>query len=134
MITWAVFLVAADSQAAAFWYSPGHAFLVMSGIPVKAIYLPFAYLAMTIFMGNSYGDMCHGLAIGHLYYFLVDVVPQVQGKDLLVTPQFLIDYFGIGEYQPEDPSLARMPPGQAEPAAGQGGHPWGGAGQRLGRD
>ena len=88
-------------------------------------------------MGNSYGDMCHGLAIGHLYYFLVDVVPQVQGKDLLVTPRFLIDYFGIGEYRPEEPRLARVPGNQDAPAAGQGGggggHAWGGGGQRLGR-
>jgi Derlin-2/3 len=109
-----------------------------AGIPVKAIYLPFAYLALTVFMGNAYADMCHGLAIGHLYYFLVDVVPQVQGKDLLVTPQFLIDYFGIGEYRADEPTMARVPAAgrndNAEPARGGGGYGWGGAGQRLGRE
>ena len=105
---------------------------------MKAIYLPFGYLALTVLMGNSYADMCHGLAIGHLYYFLVDVFPQVQGKDILLTPQFLIDYFGIGEYRPEEPRLARVPANQ--PAAqggrggGGGGYNWGGDGQRLGRD
>lgn len=87
-------------------------------------------------MGNSYGDMCHGLAIGHLYYFLVDVVPQVQGKDILMTPRFLVDYFGIGEYRPEEPRLARAQADENRPAAAAqgGGYHWGGGGQRLGRE
>jgi Derlin-2/3 len=104
------------------------------GIPMAGIYLPFAYLALTVFMGNPYFDLLHGLAIGHLYYFLVDVFPQVYGKDILVTPHFLIDRFGIGEYRPErplrDPADARPNPQQAGAA---GGHPWGGGGRPLGR-
>lgn len=55
------------------------------GIPVQGVYLPFAYLALHVFMGSPYMDMLHGMAIGHLYYFLVDVVPQVQGKDILLV-------------------------------------------------
>lgn len=74
------------------------------GVPMKAMYLPFAYLALTIFMGNSYFDMLHGLAVGHLFYFIADVVPQVYGKDILQTPMFLIDYFGVGHYTP-DPAV-----------------------------
>jgi Derlin-2/3 len=110
------------------------------GIPLQAIWLPFAYLALTVFMGNPYFDMLHGLAIGHLYYFLVDVFPQVYGRDLLVTPRFLIDKFGVGHYRPQaaprDPQLNR---GRPEPTtggsgAGGGGHQWGGGGRRLGRD
>lgn len=108
---------------------------------MKAIYLPFAYLALTIFMGNSYFDMLHGLAVGHLFYFLVDVVPQVYGKDLLQTPLFLIDYFGVGQYQESqaDREARNNPYNRPAAAAGGGaargaGHNWGGGGRALGRD
>jgi Derlin-2/3 len=104
------------------------------GIPLEAIYLPFAYLALTVFIGGSYFDVLHGLAIGHLYYFLADVYPQVSGKDILVTPRFLIDRFGIGDYRPAATAEVRANPQQAAgaPPAG-GGHVWGGTGRPLGR-
>jgi Derlin-2/3 len=109
------------------------------GFPIQAIYLPFAYLAMTVFMGNAYMDMIHGLAIGHIYYFLVDVVPVVYGKDVLTTPQFMIDYFGVGEYRPRQdplPPAAAAGAGQAHRGGfgGIGGHNWGGGGNALGRN
>ena len=103
---------------------------------MQAIYLPFAYLALSVFMGNSYMDLLHGIAMGHIYYFLVDVVPQVYGKDILTTPKFLIDYFGIGEYRPQQaPMMQARPAGGdfAAPARGGGGYNWGGEGRPLGR-
>jgi Derlin-2/3 len=119
------------------------------GVPVPAVYLPFAYLALSVFMGNAYADMLHGLAIGHLYYYLADVVPQVTGKDILRTPQFLVDQFGVGEYQaPVAPAVPRPGAGAAparvaglhQPAAAAAappaqarGYEWGGAGRPLGR-
>lgn len=124
------------------------------GIPVPGVYLPFAHLAFTVLMGDSYSDQLHGLAVGHLYYFLVDVVPQVQGKDILHTPQFLIDRLGVGEYRPEPEPQAPPPRGGGARVAGLntpvtggggaprgggntgsrgGGHNWGGSGQALGR-
>jgi Derlin-2/3 len=116
------------------------------GVPVPAMYLPFAYLALTVFMGNPYMDLIHGCAVGHLYYFLAEVVPRLHGKDILVTPQFLIDQLGVGEYQPE--AAARNPEDnprgwggpagaqqQQQPAAvNRGGYNWGGGGRPLGRD
>jgi Derlin-2/3 len=124
------------------------------GVPVPAVYLPFAYLALSVFMGNAYADMLHGLAVGHLYYYLADVVPQVTGKDLLRTPQFLVDQFGVGEYQapvaPAAPRPAGGHGGAAGPARVAGlhqpeaaaaaapaqarGYEWGGTGRALGRD
>lgn len=124
------------------------------GIPVPSIYLPFAYVAMTVFMGGSYMDMLHGMAIAHIYYFLADVVPQVQGYDIIITPQFLIDYFGIGQYQPSTQPTTRSGStttttattfGQQQSSTNTsssfggggnrgGGHNWGSGGQRLGRD
>ena len=119
------------------------------GVPVPAVYLPFAYLALTIFMGNPYTDLVHGMAIGHLYFFLAEVVPRVHGKDILVTPQFLIDQFGVGEYRPAAPArnpAEQMRPGFAAAGGGGGpaaaaagraggdGHTWGGGGRPLGRE
>jgi len=115
------------------------------------MYLPFAYLALTVFMGSPYFDLVHGIATGHLYYFLAEVVPVVYGKDVLRTPQFLINFFGVGHYQaPRDGAgtnagefgqnqgggnnqnnNANNPP---TGAAVVGGHTWGGDGRRLGRD
>ena len=122
------------------------------GIPIAAMYLPFAYLALTVFMGGAYMDMIHGMATGHVYYFLADVLPQVQGRDFLQTPQFLVDYFGIGEYQaPVAPRPQQQPQQQQAPrtgglgggqapnatvggGGGGGGHNWGGGGRALGRE
>lgn len=107
------------------------------GVPLQAVWLPFAYLALTVFMGNPYFDLIHGLVIGHLYYFLAHVFPQVSGKDILVTPGFLVDQFGIGEYQPDrtaaEPRAAAAGQAGGRPTGGGGGHNWGGGGQRLGR-
>lgn len=97
------------------------------GFPIPAIYLPFAYLALTVFMGNPYMDMLHGLATGHFYYFMVDVIPVVYGKDVVRTPQFLIDYFGVGLYEPP---TNNPPPRMA--AAAAGGRGFVGAGRTLG--
>jgi len=111
------------------------------GFPVKAIYLPFAYLALTVFMGNPYIEMLHGYFIAHLYYFAVDVIPAIYGKDFLHTPVFLIDYFGVNDYQaPPRTAAAAAPQGnrsgfgaRAAAPAPAGGHDWGsGGGNRLG--
>lgn len=86
------------------------------GIPIKGQYLPFGYIGITMVMGNPYFDLIHGLVAAHLYYFLVDIVPSLYGKDVLHTPQFLIDYFAVGAYVPPTPA-----PGMEQ---GRGGNVW----------
>ena len=115
------------------------------GIPVKAIYLPFVYVIISLFVGAPYIYIIHGILVGHIYYFLVDVVPHVYGKDVLTTPQFLIDQLGVGMYVPPAPPAAAQPAAAAQAgprvgglggggaaAAPRGGHDWGNGGQRLG--
>ena len=48
---------------------------------MKAIRLPCAEVVLSVLMGSAYADLLHGIAVGHLFYFLVDVVPLVYGKD-----------------------------------------------------
>ena len=109
-----------------------------------------ALLGLRLLMGAPFFDMLHGFALGHLYYFLVDVVPLVYGKDLLHTPQFLIDKFGIGNYVPPAAQPAQQQPGRTNSwnAPGRvnapqdtselrrrrvgGGYDWGGSGRVLG--
>lgn len=103
---------------------------------------------LPVLMGNPYFDILVGIALGHAFYFLVDVYPLVYGRDVLHTPQFLIDYFGVGEYVPPvepvggyggggggfaSPGSARPPSDPASSSARRsGGHNWGSGGQRLG--
>lgn len=108
------------------------------GVPVPAAYLPFAYVALTVFMGNPFMDLVHGMLVGHVYYFLAEVVPRVHGKDILTTPQFLIDRLGVGEYRPQAPirnpaDFQRGRGAEQQQPVNRGGHNWGGAGQALGR-
>jgi len=111
------------------------------GVQLKAIHLPFAYVVLSVLMGGLYSDLVHGIIVGHLFYFLVDVVPIVYGKDFLHTPQFLIDQVGIGEYVAPAPAAGVgnntwAPPGRtnapSDPARPARGHTWGTGGQRLG--
>lgn len=112
---------------------------------MKGMYLPFALLALNTMLGNPVADMVHGMIVGHLYYFMVDIVPKVYGKEYIQTPLFLIQKFGIGEYVPPAPrngmdAVGRntFRPGTVnpprDPAASTGGHNWGSGGQRLGRN
>lgn len=60
------------------------------------MYLPFAFLALSVLMGGDLiGDLI-GLAAGHCYYYLKDVVPINFRKEVLITPRFLrrIDHWG----------------------------------------
>jgi len=114
------------------------------GFPVKASQLPFAYLGITVVMGNDPSPIIVGIVSGHVYYFLVEVVPAMYGKDVIHTPAFLVDFFGPGQYVPAVQAAAAggggwQAPGRvnppAQPAAGGGssGFSWGrGGGERLG--
>lgn len=115
------------------------------GFPIQANFLPFALLAINILMGNAFVHYLHGYAIGHIYYFIVDVVPKVYGKTILTTPEFLISKFGVGEYIPPAPERNMgaagnntwQAPGRANPpndVAAARGYNWGGGGQALGRN
>ena len=101
------------------------------------------------------------MAVGHLYYFLAHVYPTVYGKDILHTPQFLLDWFGLGIYVPPTPQVMSTgrrldatgggggggrnnnlfqapgrvnPPGGPSSTSGSSGHNWGGGGRVLGRE
>lgn len=60
-----------------------------AGFRTQGVYLPWVMLAFAVLIGqNPVGDLI-GIAAGHLFYFLIEVVPQQYGKQILTTPQWL---------------------------------------------
>jgi len=70
----------------------------------NAPYLPWVLLAFSLCLGNPIETDFLGIVVGHLYYFLDYVYPQVAEargwtwKRLLVTPTILHFIFGSEEY------------------------------------
>jgi len=85
-----------------------------------APYLPWVILGFGLFLGHSPIFDLLGIVIGHFYYFLEDVYPQISGRRILRTPGFLKQIFDA-------------PPAQNHVELRPGGNPWG-QGQQLGAD
>eukprot|EP00744_Colponema_vietnamica_P009265 GILI01013192.1.p1 GENE.GILI01013192.1~~GILI01013192.1.p1 ORF type:complete len:252 (+),score=58.12 GILI01013192.1:152-907(+) len=62
----------------------------------QGFYLPWVLLAFSVLIGNSVVPDLLGIAVGHLYFFLKDVMPVQYGKDFLQTPSFLYRFFPVG--------------------------------------
>lgn len=68
----------------------------MWGIVINAMYVPWVMIAIEVLLGYSIFLALLGIAVGHLFYFLVDVLPDLHDIDLLQTPQFLVKMLGWG--------------------------------------
>lgn len=66
------------------------------GNEINATFVPWVMLALTFFVGRPIFLALMGIAIGHLFYFLVDVLPDSHNVDLLHTPKFLVNFLGWG--------------------------------------
>lgn len=61
----------------------------MFGFRFKSVYLPWVYVAIRLLMGGSITEPLMGIAVGHLYFYLVEVYPAAHGgRGLIQTPQF----------------------------------------------
>ncbi|XP_041978932.1 derlin-2 [Aricia agestis] len=81
----------------------------------QAPYLPWVLLGFSVLLGNSISVDLVGMAIGHIYFFLEDVLPRQRGgQKILKTPKFLKRIFDPvpdePEYEPM-PELANVRPG-----------------------
>ena len=65
--------------------------LSIYGLKLKSLYLPWAFIAIRLIMGGSIVEPLIGIACGHIYYFLVDVLPLSHGYDIIRTPKFCIN-------------------------------------------
>lgn len=63
--------------------------LTFYSFKIKGYQFPFALMCFQLLMGGSiWGDLL-GLASGHIFYFLKEVVKKEYGMDILKTPVFL---------------------------------------------
>jgi len=76
--------------------------------------------------GNIWMDLI-GLAAGHIYYFLKEVVPAEYGYTLIKTPHFLLNFM-YKAVQPRAPPAGGPAPGGPARVAGVGGGGGGGGG------
>ena len=53
-------------------------------------YIPWFYAAINLLMGNSVTPILIGIAVGHIYYYVIEVLPSTNGVDLLKTPTLCI--------------------------------------------
>lgn len=91
---------------------------------IKGYQFPFALIFFQLLIGGSiWGDLL-GLASGHVYYFLKEVVPQEYGKTLISTPSFLVNF--MAAYSAAAP--AGPPRGGGANIGGLGGAGGGGGG------
>lgn len=63
--------------------------LVVAGFSFEGLYLPWALIAFTVLIGGSPMMDIFGVIAGHLYYFLLEVLPTTKGWNLIQTPAIL---------------------------------------------
>lgn len=91
------------------------------GFQVKGYQLPFALIFLSLLMGGDIWKDVVGLASGHIYYFLKDVVPMEYRVDTLRTPRF---FSKVVEKATNSRAAAAVPQAPRDAMWGQG--------QRLG--
>lgn len=102
------------------------------GFAVPALYYPWALTALHTMMGSSPFPDLLGIAAGHIYYLLVEVLPEDRNwrLQLLSVPPFLNDFFeGRHVTQARNARTGRT---ERYNRGGAGGHNWGTGGQTLG--
>ena len=116
------------------------------GFKLQVIYLPWFYIAMRLLMGGSISQPLIGVAVGHAYYFCIEVLPLMYGYDPIRTPQFCCNIIAWYTGGRSSSATSGAPAGvrggfraaaAAAPAAARGfasmgsGHNWG-RGRQLG--
>lgn len=110
------------------------AILSMFGFKFQAVYLPWVYVAIRMLMGGSIMMPLLGVAIGHLYFFLVEVLPLSYGRNVITTPIFCIklaNWYTGSSSRP--PTSGVAPTGTPLGGGGGSGGGRGGAGYNWGR-
>ena len=100
-------------------------------VTVKAFYVPFAFLLMSVLMGDSFMPDVVGIVVGHIYYFFKELHPITTGVRYLETPNWLkrkVSDWGIG--RPPVTTGAAASAAAADP----GFRAFHGQGRRLGQD
>lgn len=60
-----------------------------TGFRFEGLYLPWALIGFSVLVGNNPIMDILGVVAGHIYYFLLDVLPNTKGWNLIQTPSIL---------------------------------------------
>jgi Derlin-2/3 len=72
-------------------------------VPIRGQYLPFAHVGLALLLGNRINELLHGILVGHVYYYLVEVVPAVTGgRRILTTPSIFVHLLSGPQQDGED--------------------------------
>jgi len=97
------------------------------GFQFVGLYMPWVMVAFALLIGNSIVEQMIGIVCGHVFYFLMEVLPRTHGTDLLrPMPKFLDDIFSSGQF-----TTTQAQNGGPVRGARPQGHNWG-AGRALG--
>lgn len=98
------------------------------GFKFQGLYLPWIYIAIQLLMGASITLPIIGIAVGHVYYFLIEVLPATYGREVVKTPKFVIE---LVSYITGAPTVIPRQGAPAQFGNMGGGHNWG-RGRALG--
>lgn len=107
-------------------------------IKIKGFWLPFAFLALGMFLGGDVFADLLGILVGHAWYFYTTLLPRGTGKQFLRTPWFIRWAAAKLELGSARPAVSVTAPPAQRPAPagggqGQGGfRAFGGPARRLG--
>lgn len=109
------------------------------GFKFQSVYLPWVYIAIRLLMGGDIMLPIVGIGAGHLYFFLIEVLPGAHSSagNLIRTPQWCVRIIEIltARTQPRAQPQAAAAFGAAAPARNlppQNRYDWG-QGRTLGR-
>lgn len=103
------------------------------GLKFKTLYVPWINVAYRLLIGAGIMNPLIGIAVGHLYYFLVEVMPGLHHVNVIKTPKWCIsavEYLS-GRTVPVAPSRGSGT-AAAAPNVNRGGYNWG-TGRTLGQ-
>eukprot|EP01029_Cantina_marsupialis_P018175 TRINITY_DN4150_c0_g1_i2.p1 TRINITY_DN4150_c0_g1~~TRINITY_DN4150_c0_g1_i2.p1 ORF type:complete len:205 (-),score=33.94 TRINITY_DN4150_c0_g1_i2:347-961(-) len=59
------------------------------GFQFKGGYYPWVMAGFSLVIGGDIIGVLIGIAVGHLYYMLVEIIPRKYGKEFIKTPRFM---------------------------------------------
>eukprot|EP00760_Papus_ankaliazontas_P019225 PhM_4_TR17961/c0_g1_i1/m.76685/K13989/DERL2_3; Derlin-2/3 len=62
---------------------------ILGLVPVSAPYIPYVFVLLSLVLGHSLRDDLLGIFVGHVYWYLADIVPRVVGFEVMRTPFFI---------------------------------------------
>ena len=101
------------------------------GLKFKTLYVPWINVAYRLLIGGGLMMPLLGIAVGHVYYFLVEIMPVLHGISLIKTPNFCVSIIEYASGRSAPVPSAQSSGGTAAAAANRGTYNWG-AGRTLG--